>query len=110
MGAAVMHRRPSGAVAVPDQVSRGITPSSSGAALPPTATVAFAMHARKRGDRAHVVRPGESLWSVAKDVLGAGASSAQMAREVNRLWELNKDSIGTGDPDLLMVGTRLRLR
>ena len=58
----------------------------------------------------HVVLAGESLWSIAKDVLGDDASVAQIAREVNRLWELNSDRIGTGDPDLLMVGTRLALR
>ena len=34
----------------------------------------------------------------------------QVAREVHRLWQLNRDRIGTGDPDLLMVGTRLVLR
>jgi len=28
---------------------------------------------------------------------------------VNRLWELNADRIATGQPDLLMVGTVLRL-
>ena len=53
---------------------------------------------------------GESLWSIARDMLGGTASTAQIAREVNRLWELNKDRIGTGDRNLLMVGTRLRLR
>ena len=34
---------------------------------------------------------------------------ARVAREVNRLWTLNSERIGTGDPDLLMVGTRLTL-
>lgn len=62
------------------------------------------------GDRFHVVVAGESLWSISKDVLGADASVAQVARHVNRLWELNSERIGTGDPDLLMVGTRLALR
>ena len=55
-------------------------------------------------------RPGESLWSIASDLLGDDASVARIAREVNRLWELNGDHIGTGDPDLLMVGTKLALR
>ena len=43
---------------------------------------------------------------------GSGARRAwrAIAREVNRLWELNRERIGTGDPDLLMVGTRLMLR
>jgi hypothetical protein len=62
------------------------------------------------GERTHVVRRGESLWSIARDVLGGTASTIQVAREVNRLWELNKDRIGTGDRNLLVIGTRLRLR
>jgi hypothetical protein len=64
----------------------------------------------KQGDRFHVVAPNESLWSIARDLLGDGASTARIAREVNRLWELNSARIGTGDPDLLIVGTRLALR
>lgn len=64
----------------------------------------------KPGDRRHTVRPGESLWAIAADVLGPDATPAQIAREVHRLWALNSDRIGTGDPDLLMIGTRLVLR
>ena len=52
---------------------------------------------------------GESLWSIAADVLGDDASPARIAREVNRLWELNKSRIGTGDRNLLIAGTRLEL-
>jgi len=62
-----------------------------------------------RHGRAHVVQPGESLWSIAKGLIGPGASPARIARKVHRLWTLNHDRIGTGDPDLLMVGTTLRL-
>lgn len=62
------------------------------------------------GDRAHTVRPGESLWAIAADVLGDEATPAQIAREVHRLWALNSERIGTGDPDLLMIGTRIKLR
>jgi len=64
--------------------------------------------ARAADGRVHVVRPGESLWSIARDQLGS-ASAAQIAQQVNRLWELNKQRIATGDPDLLMVGTTLEL-
>jgi nucleoid-associated protein YgaU len=71
--------------------------------------VASGLRARP-GDRAHSVLAGESLWSIATDVLGAGATPAQVAREVHRVWQLNRDRIGTGDPDLLPVGTRLALR
>ena len=66
--------------------------------------------AAQPGDRVHVVAPGESLWSIAGDLLGEGASVARIAREVNRLWELNASRIATGDPNLLVVGTRLALR
>jgi hypothetical protein len=56
------------------------------------------------------VLAGESLWAIATDLLGADATPASVAREVNQLWQLNRDQIATGDPDLLMVGTRLALR
>ena len=63
-----------------------------------------------RSGRIHVVKPGESLWSIATDLLGARASAARIALEVGRLWKLNKNQIGTGDPDVLPVGAELRLR
>jgi hypothetical protein len=58
----------------------------------------------------YVVREGDSLWSIAKGLLGSGASNGQVAREVSRLWRLNEERIGTGDPGLLRVGTVLNLR
>jgi len=58
----------------------------------------------------YVVQPGDSLWSIAKQLVGREASAGRIAREVNRLWSLNRSRIATGDPDLLMVGTRLELR
>ena len=41
---------------------------------------------------------------------GQDASPARIARKVSQLWTLNEDRIGTGRPDLLLVGTKLRLR
>jgi hypothetical protein len=67
------------------------------------------LRAAQRGGRVHVVRANESLWSIARDLLGDNASAARIAREVNRLWELNSGRIGTGDPDLLIAGTQLRV-
>lgn len=77
--------------------------------VPPAVPAADGRHA-KPGDRVHSVLPGESLWTIATDLLGSDASTAGVAREVHRLWQLNSDRIGTGDPDLLMIGTRLELR
>ena len=62
------------------------------------------------GPDSYVVQPGDSLWSIAKRLLGGDASAGRIAREVHRLWSLNRSRIATGDPDLLMVGTRLELR
>jgi nucleoid-associated protein YgaU len=64
----------------------------------------------KPGDRVHVVQRGDSLWSIARALLGPDASVAEVAREVDRLWKLNRVRIGTGDPDLILPGTRLMLR
>jgi hypothetical protein len=63
-----------------------------------------------RNARFHVVRRGESLWSIATRLLGPGASAADIALQVHRLWHLNEERIGTGDPNLLIAGVRLRLR
>jgi hypothetical protein len=60
--------------------------------------------------RFRVVRRGESLWSIAADLLGPAASAAAIASEVHRLWNLNAKRIGTGDPNVLRVGVTLRLR
>jgi LysM domain-containing protein len=88
----------SAAVSAADQTA--IAPSDNG--LPPE---------RLDGDaRFYVVQPGDSLWSIAKRLLGRDASAGRIAREVNRLWSLNRSRIATGDPDLLRVGTRLDLR
>jgi hypothetical protein len=87
----------------------GTTVGSPQAAVLKQTTVSPADRAT-RTDRFHVVHSGESLWSIAGDRLGGERSPARIAREVSRLWELNKERIGTGDPDLLLVGTKLRLR
>jgi LysM domain len=107
---------PPPAVTIPAQGPPPASPLAAPPATEPAHLVQAAAPAQTapqpaaRNARFHVVQPGESLWSIARKLLGADASPAQIAREVNRLWELNKDRIGTGNPDLLKVGTRLTLR
>jgi LysM domain len=85
-----------------------VTPTAS------TATVALSQPTEPPGGpitgSSYSVRPGDSLWSIARRLLGSEASAGRIAREVNRLWELNRDRIGTGDPSLIHVGTVLRLQ
>ncbi len=78
--------------------------------VPAPVVVRRAGRSARPGDRVHVVFAGESLWSIAQDVLGAKASVGETAREVDRFWVLNRERIGTGDRDLLPIGTRLVLR
>lgn len=77
-------------------------------AVAPVATTERPTAVRPEAD-AHVVRSGESLWTIASDLLGPGVSDAEIADESDRLYSLNRDRIGP-DPDLLVVGTVLRLR
>ena len=64
-------------------------------------------HRRGTGD--YVVRPGDSLWAIARRGMGAGTSDAAVARYVVRIWNANERRIGTGNPDLIYPGTTLRL-
>jgi hypothetical protein len=73
-----------------------------------TSTVAERTGGRGDGE-SYVVKPGDSLWSIATRQLGPGATSGEVARMVSRLWQLNSERIATGNPDLLNVGTELRL-
>jgi hypothetical protein len=58
----------------------------------------------------HVVEPGQSLWMIAKGLIGTPDSIAEVALKVGRLWQLNAERIGTGSPDLIYPGLELRLR
>ena len=60
------------------------------------------------GVELHRVAAGESLWSIAADVLPEGAGQALVARTWPRVYRLNRVRIGT-DPDLIRPGTSLRL-
>jgi LysM domain len=94
--------------AAPDPAVAGSTGVSSNASAPSPAAVDEPP--LRAGSRFHVVQPGDSLWSIAKRLLGPDASPGRIAREVDRLWTLNRSRIATGDPDLLMAGTRIALR
>ncbi|HYI35746.1 MAG TPA: LysM peptidoglycan-binding domain-containing protein [Thermoleophilaceae bacterium] len=63
-----------------------------------------------RAGGTYVVEPGDTLWGIARAQLGGSPSNARIAGEVKRLWDLNDVAIGTGNPDLIMVGQRLKLR
>lgn len=66
-------------------------------------------HAASTGPAARdhvVVSAGASLWAIAADHLGPGASSAQIAAEWPRWYAHNRDVVGP-DPNLVVVGTRL---
>lgn len=53
------------------------------------------------------VRPGDSLWRLAADLLPAGATATEVAALSDRLYALNRAVIGD-DPDLITPGQLLR--
>jgi hypothetical protein len=57
-------------------------------------------------DDAHVVTRGESLWSIARDHLGEGATDRQIDAEWPRWYQANRQVIGD-DPDHILPGMRL---
>jgi nucleoid-associated protein YgaU len=98
----------------PVPVLESATPAVQPAAVPaPPATVPVSQRSEPAdgaiGGSTYTVRAGDSLWSIARRILGPDASAGRIAREVNRLWELNQERIGTGNPSLIHVGTVLEL-
>lgn len=55
-----------------------------------------------------LVRPGDTLWNIARSTLPTGAGPDEVTRHWHRIWEANRDAIGP-DPDLIRPGTTLRL-
>ena len=95
---------------------RPAAPEAAGQTTTPVAqTVAAETGANESSEpsasaRFHVVRPGESLWAIAERLLGDDASTAEIADEVARLWTLNRDRIASGYANLIVAGTKLKLR
>ena len=56
-----------------------------------------------------VIRPGDSLWAIARRIVGPQAPNGAVEKELVAIWNRNADRIGTGDPNLVFPGTRLRL-
>jgi nucleoid-associated protein YgaU len=52
------------------------------------------------------VRPGDSLWRIARSLLGPAATDVEITHVWHRIHRLNLDRIGA-DPDLIRPGTRL---
>lgn len=55
-----------------------------------------------------IVRPGDSLWTIAARTLGPLASEAEIAHEWPRWYAMNRESIGNS-PNLLIPGTLLQV-
>lgn len=62
----------------------------------------------RRADRQVVVRPGDSLWSIAESHLPATAGNTQVATAWHAIYALNRDVIGP-DPDRVEPGQLLDL-
>jgi hypothetical protein len=83
----------------------------------PRSTASPAPPVDHRGQRSHedvlataapiVVRPGDSLWSIAEDLAPPATSDAAIAAKVHRLYRLNRAVIGD-DPDLIHPRTSLQ--
>jgi hypothetical protein len=56
-----------------------------------------------------VVRSGDSLWAIARRLVGPRASATAVQRRLVRIWDANAATIGTGDPNLIYPGTVLRV-
>lgn len=84
-------------------------PDASPGSVATTAAQSAAPTEAGADGEAHVVRSGESLWSIARAMLGPRASAAQTAVLVDRIWQLNQRRIHSGQPDLIQVGETLVL-
>ena len=88
---------PERAVAPPQRAPAPPAPHAPAEALPET-----------RADEAYVVRPGDSLWSIARLHPGDPGDSGSVELRWRAIWQANRDVVGD-DPDLILPGQALRL-
>lgn len=85
-------------------------PARPGPTTPATSTSRTVPAATTSADH-HLVRPGDTLWSVTSTHLADGSTlptAADVARAVARLHDANRPVVGD-DPDLILPGQRLTL-
>lgn len=56
-----------------------------------------------------VVRSGDSLWAIARRMVGPTGSDEDVQKCLVEMWDANESRIGTGDPNLIFPGMRLRM-
>lgn len=87
--------------------ARAIAPDRAVAATGPQAAEPRHLPRAARAVEVVVVRPGDTLWDIARRHLPAGATDAQVARAWPRWYAANRAVIGP-DPDVIQPGQRLR--
>jgi nucleoid-associated protein YgaU len=89
--------------------NRPLTPPSlSGLPLPDRATGGSTRPDQVLRPDVHLVRSGDSLWTIAEARLGSRATVADIAGYWQRIYARNADLIGP-DPGLIVPGQRLEL-
>jgi hypothetical protein len=94
------------------QMVRVIRVVDRGAPLTRAATTKTAKPSGMSGSmsgQAMVVHSGDSLWSIARQLVGPSAPNAAVQAKLVAVWDMNVKRIGTGDPNLIFPGQRLLL-
>ncbi|MFO7243829.1 MAG: LysM peptidoglycan-binding domain-containing protein [Actinomycetes bacterium] len=86
----------------------GLVASASGASSSPRAEPGEQPASDPVSERVYVVQRGDSLWLIAKDLLGEGATDAQIAQAWPLLYEANRAVIGS-NPSLIYAGQVLQV-
>ncbi len=90
------------------QPVRLVTVIDRGAPLTrPAATPGGSSRGPAASSRSVMVKPGDSLWSIARSLLPPGANDAAIEHKVTEIWDRNVSRIGTNDPNLIFSGQRL---